>query len=96
MRPSEFLGAVVALCTIVGFIYRAWTLQTARHEANKARMDDLKNGVEAHDKILDEIIFYLSLPESERKLPFNSRSAWKTLKRKAFDNYDGRNTSGFE
>ena len=96
MRPSEILGATLAVCGIITFVLKMWSLQTARHSANKARMDDLKEGVEAHDKILDEIIYYLSLPEADKKTPFNSRSAWKNLRRKAMDNYDARNTSGFD
>jgi len=96
MKPSELLGTILAVCGSLTFIHKVWSLQTARHEANKARMDDLKDGVEAHDKILDEIIYYLSLSEAEKKIPFNSRSAWKNLRRKAMDNYNARNTSGFD
>lgn len=91
---SVLLGLVLTICGIITFGYKAWSWLSGRLGANKARMDDLKKGFEAHDEVLDEIIYHLSLPELDR-MPFNSRAALKNLRRKTIEDYDSRNTSGF-
>lgn len=94
MNLSSLLGLTLTVCGILTFAYKVWSALSARLGANKARIDDLREGVAAHDEVLDEIIYYLSLPEKERPV-FNNRSALKNLRRKALENYDSRNTSGF-
>jgi len=96
MRPSEWIATIVGVFTIVAALYKLWALADARHQANRKRMDDIQDAMDAYDKLFDEVIFYLSLPEEQRKQPFNSRSAWRTLRRKAKENYESRHTSGFE
>ena len=96
MKPSEWVGTIVGICAILGVVYRCWSFFNARHEVNKARMDDIQAAMDAYDKLFDEIIYHLSQSAEERKQPFNSRSAWRTLRRKAKENYESRHTSGFE
>jgi DNA-binding protein H-NS len=98
MRPSEWVASIVGVCTILGCVYKLWSILDARHQASKARMDDIQNAMDAYDKLFDEVIYYLSLPEEKKQVPFNSRSAWRTLKRRAQakENYESRHTSGFE
>lgn len=92
---GTLLGLILTGCGIATFLYKVWRTLSARLRANKARIDDLEKGVDGHDEILDEIIYHLSLSEEERKTPFNNRAALKNLRRKATENYDARNTSGF-
>jgi hypothetical protein len=93
---TGLLGLVLAACGIATFFYKVWSALSARLRVNRARIDDLHDGVQAHDEVLDEIIYYLSLPEEEKKkTPFNNRAALKNLRRKAAENYESRNTSGF-
>jgi hypothetical protein len=91
---STLLGLILATCGITTFLYKVWRALTTKLRANKARIDDLEEGVKGHDEILDEIIYHLSLPE-ESKIPFNNRAALKNLRRRATENHDSRNTSGF-
>jgi hypothetical protein len=63
MRPSEWVAAIVGICTLVGFLYKFWSIVDARSRADKARMDDIKNAMGVYDDILDEVIFYLQLPQ---------------------------------
>lgn len=93
---TALLGLILTSCGIVTFFYQVWGALSSRLRVNKARIEDLKLGIDAHDEVLDEIIYYLGLPEEERKkTPFNNRSALRNLRRKASENYDSRNTSGF-
>lgn len=92
---TGLLGLILTACGIATFFYKVWCALSARLRVNKARIEDLKQGIDAHDEVLDEIIYYLSLPEEEKKIPFNNRSALKNLRRKASENYESRNTSGF-
>ena len=93
---NAWIGLIVGCTVLATFFYKVWKTLSARLGANKARIEDLKQGVDAHDEILDEIIYYLALPEQERsKTPFNNRAALKNLRRKASENYETRNTSGF-
>jgi len=95
MNISGLLGLVLTGCGIATFFYKVWRTVSSRLRANKARIDDLEEGLNGHTEILDEVIYYLSLPAEERKIPFNNRAALKNLRRKATENYDARNTSGF-
>jgi hypothetical protein len=92
---SALLGLILAACGIVTFLYKVWRALSARLGVNGARIAALKEGFDAHDEVIDEIIYYLSLPEEDKKIPFNDRVALKNLRRKAAENYDGKNTSGF-
>jgi hypothetical protein len=94
MNVSSILGLILTACGILTFAYKVWAEFSSRLGANKARVDDLREGLEAHDEVLDEIIYYLSIPEKDRP-PFNNRAALKNLRRKTLENYDSRNTSGF-
>ena len=92
---SALLGLVLACCGIATFAYKVWRALSARLGVNGARIEALKEGFDVHDQVLDEIIYYLSLPEEERRIPFNNRTGLKKLRQKAAENYDGKNTSGF-
>lgn len=93
---SAYLGLILSTCGIATFFYKIWCAFGARVRANQARISDLKDGIDAHDEVLDEIIYYLGLPEEERKkTPFNNRAALKNLRRKVSENFESRNTSGF-
>jgi hypothetical protein len=93
---STLLGLILAGCGIATFLYKVWRALSARLGVNGARIEALKEGFDVHDQVIDEIIYHLSLPEEERrKIPFNTRAALKNLRRKAAENYDGKNTSGF-
>jgi hypothetical protein len=92
---TGLLGLIFTACGIATFFYKVWCVISSRLRVNKARIEDLKEGIDAHDAVIDEIIYYLSLSEEEKKIPFNNRAALKNLRRKAAENYDSRNTSGF-
>jgi hypothetical protein len=96
MSISSVLGVILTSCGIATFFYKVWSALSSRLRVNKARIEDLKQGIDAHNEVLDEIIYYLSLPEEERqRTPFNNRAALKNLRRQASENYESRNTSGF-
>ena len=93
---TGLLGLILTACGIATFFYKVWAALSARLRANRARIEDLHDGMKAHDEVLDEIIYYLSLSEEEKKkTPFNNRLALKNLRRNAAENYDSRHTSGF-
>lgn len=93
---TGLLGLILTACGIATFFYKVWSALSARLRVNKARIDDLKNGIDAHDAVLDEIIYYLSRPEEDKNIPFNNRAASRTLRKKALEDYESRNTSGFD
>jgi hypothetical protein len=92
---TAILGLILTACGIATFCYKVWRAIGARLGVNGARIEALKEGFDAHEEVLDEIIYYLSLPDADKKIPFNHRAALKNLRRKAVENYESRNTSGF-
>jgi|ERR671933_1123757 hypothetical protein len=91
---NTWLGLIGGGCAVATFLFKVWKTLNAAVETNKKRTQDLNERFDAQDMAIDEIIYYLSSEEG-RKTPFNSSISLRNLRRKAIENYDGRNTSGF-
>lgn len=86
-----FLSSLASLCAILAFVYKGTKVVTARSKAQQGRIDDLYTLFEIQNEEVNDIKYYLSIPEEERG-NFYDRNALKNVKSKVIKHYESHDT----
>lgn len=88
---SVALSMVVAAFSIATSLWKITKLVVAKSRAQQARIDSLNTTVRSLAEELNEVVFYLSLPEEERG-KFHIRKGLRRITKESMDDYNDEHT----